>query len=251
MKATVTTLSGRIVDDATPYECALREGDPELAKIIGDKMDALGLQEERVRQYQNVFPNGVIEQEAFDFSEMEKAVNRCEDEDDQNPDLQAAINQQDNGSALIKALTQFRKDFEAHVKEEKVFHHNHILEAWRIYDKNVHQWSDNQLQVWWSLIHGLTLKLSSARNAQNFLFSDFKFLKVPSADVNIVDDFFLSDLSLSFSFGLFGWQGSAWLGPVDPVLSIRCHFQNICQTHTSNLQSLRDHTQTQGRRVNR
>ena len=184
-RTTVVDYSGRTVDNATPFQMALRAGDEIMAK----KIKAIYLQYDHDNgqtlldaQFNEVFPLGY----AAHLQEQKVSADTFE-RDHLNPlveaisnaspaDLQAALDKRDNGSALVQALNAFKAAFADLSLREKVFNPNHLLKAFEKYDAKFDAWyvnGDNpcrwlRLDLFWRQVTGWEERYMTANYAQSF-----------------------------------------------------------------------------------
>lgn len=237
LKGSAIDWSGRTIDEATPYQAALREGDEVLAKSIGEiylQNDPIHGKTVLKNQFNEVFPEGLKAHLASQMTTAEiferDFINPLVDEiTNASPEaLKAALAQQfDNGSELCNRLNSFREAFHELSHQEKVFNPHLLLSAFKKYNKNFITWNLDQnyhcnalrLTLFWRQVIGFEQRYLPANYAQifctglhNFVKHNFKisrrFNLIPFSGDNLnVTNFFPLSSScspgLGFDFAVF------------------------------------------------
>lgn len=257
VKDTVIDHVGREVDNASPYQIALRMGDMEMAKMIKRVALASNIPNAQQRldeQYIEVFPNGhdahLREQQenTFDFTTITNAIDRANERD-----LQSALNKQNNGSDLCSKLDDFRDLFTAHSLSEKTFNPNHLQKAFDIYNANFDRWNWNQRDLFWRQVIGYAQRYMPLCYMQAFCQGLYNLTEKNPRDALTRDDSCQNDITnsritlssldadptsrLGFDFGVYSYYGGC--SGVHPAWSrAAILLQILCRTKTSELQSL-------------
>lgn len=163
LKGTTIDYSMKTIKDLTPFQAALCAWDDEMCDMLAKYMTP----EKATRQYQEIFPEGhqpyVEAQTPFDFSTVITAIVQSTDDE-----IDAALNKEQNDSALGNALNQFRIDFTLRSQQEKVFNLKHLLKAYECYDQRFRHWEFNQLNLFWRQVIGFVQRFLPANIAQDF-----------------------------------------------------------------------------------
>jgi hypothetical protein len=183
-KATVVNYSGRTIDEATPFQMALREGDEIMAEKIKTSYlesnpDGEALLE---AQYNEIFPDGYAahleeQKQSADSFERDYLDPLIETITNASPaDLEAALNKDENGSELCQKLNAFKVTFTALSYRESVYNPLHLIKAldkreskyseWYINDDNPHRWL--RLDLFWRQVIGWEERYMTANYAQSF-----------------------------------------------------------------------------------
>jgi len=180
-KATVTDYSNRAVNDATPFQMALRAGDEIMAKKIKAIYLAANPGEGQAvldAQFNEAFPNGYaahLEEQKRSADEFERnvlnslvaAFYRAS-----VADLKSSLRKRDNGSELCRKLREFKDAFHALSMQEKVYNPNHLRKVFQEYD----DWYDDcdngprwlQSNLFWRQVIGWEERYMTANYAQSF-----------------------------------------------------------------------------------
>ncbi|HSW69928.1 MAG TPA: hypothetical protein VLI69_07265 [Gammaproteobacteria bacterium] len=238
-KATVVDYSGREVDNATPFQAALRAGDDIMAykiKIIYLEHNPRDGQAVLNAQFNEVFPDGCIAHletqttsaNNFERNYLNPLVDAITNASD--ADLQAALNKRDNGSALSRALTVFKNEFDALSRREKVFNPCHLQKVFAKYDKKFNAWYHpdwSRLDLFWRQVIGWEERYLPANYAQQFCVGLTKYGSLPrkfkfslrNSPINL--NFFPLDADPSFQLGSdfaiysINGAGCGWLRGMD------------------------------------
>jgi len=130
--STVKDYSDRTITGMTLLQAAAAAGDIEMCLMLKNYMP----EEEFATQIAEIFPKSIEEQEidqkssAFNFDTILEAILVAD-----TPDLDAALNKTDNGSALYCKLEEFRRQFSEFSNNEKIFNPHHLLHAFEVYNK--------------------------------------------------------------------------------------------------------------------
>lgn len=125
MRSDATDYSGRCYKGFTAFQAALLCHDVTLWKKIMPYFDKLDNgKEEKVKQFKELFPEGIPEQKPYDFSSLNAVFVRSSDDD-----IKAAINKEDNTTEIYQALKDFRKNFRDLAIKELFFNPSHLLKA--------------------------------------------------------------------------------------------------------------------------
>lgn len=181
-KATVTDYSGRVVDNATPFQMALRAGDEVMAKKIKAIYHAANpedAQAELDAQCNEIYPYGY----AAHLEEQKRRANLFEC-DIVNPlivafnnastvDLQTALEKRNNGSELHLKLQAFKDAFHRLSMEEKSYNPNHLLKVFEEYNRKIDAWNSNDdnpnYWLWLDLFWRQVIGWEERYMATNFL----------------------------------------------------------------------------------
>ena len=156
--------SGRIYQDFMPFQAALLCHDVTLWKKIEPYFDKLpNGREEKIRQFKALFPEGLPQQEPYDFNTSVQVISASPD-----AEIKAALEKTQNDTKLRRALTTFRSDFTAVAMKEIFFNPLHLIEALKIYDAQFDRWSWNQRDLFWRQVIGYTQRFLPAYYAQAF-----------------------------------------------------------------------------------
>ena len=145
---TVRDYSDRIITGMTLLQAAAAAGDIEMCLMLKDYLSP----DEFAAQLSEIFPDGIEANDAMlqenskrDFEPILQAVKQAilaecnpdpsnRNPDDPNNNLNVALKNQDNGSALCLALEEFRRQFSAISNNEKIFNPQHLLRAFEVYN---------------------------------------------------------------------------------------------------------------------
>src|SRR3990167_8454581 len=155
---------------ATPFQATLCAGDVEMCQMMMTIAKQHNMEGELQAQFEAIFPNGVEslaeqqQQNTFDFDPIVAAITNASD-----ADHQAALNKENNGSALCQALDAFREQFAGLSREETVFNPTHLLTAFERYDQEFDQWWNfGQRDLFWRQVVGYVQCFLPACYAQAF-----------------------------------------------------------------------------------
>lgn len=156
--------SGRIYQDFMPFQAALLCHDVTIWKKIEPYFDKLpNGREEKIRQFKALFPEGLPQQEPYDFNTLVQVISASPD-----VEIKAALEKTQNDTKLCQALTTFRSDFTAVAMKEIFFNPLHLIEAFNIYNAQFDRWSWNQRDLFWRQVIGYTQRFLPACDAQAF-----------------------------------------------------------------------------------
>ena len=183
-KATVVDYSGRVVDDATPFQAALRAGD----EIMAEKMKAIYLEANPDKgqavldeQYHEVFPKGYAvhlreqQENATEFlrdilNPLLWTMQRASEHD-----LIEVCEKRDNHSELLGALNKFRAVFTTVSCSEKVFNPYHLLKAFEKHNEKEFEIDSYYVarhlflrDLFWRMVIGWQERFLPANYAQSF-----------------------------------------------------------------------------------
>jgi hypothetical protein len=187
---TVNDYSGRTVDDATPFQAALRAGDEVMCKKIKDiYLERVpDGQAELDGQFNAVFPRGY----EVHLQEQQTSADQFE-RDYLNPlvdamtnasraDLEAALRKENlvenpsNQSQLFIQLNRFREAFKALALNDKVYNPQHLQKVFEKYNAKFDVWYVNQdnpdrwlrLDLFWRQVIGFEERYMPTNYAQSF-----------------------------------------------------------------------------------
>lgn len=258
VKDTVIDHVGREVDNASPYQIALRMGDMEMAKMIKRVAVASTIPNAQQRldeQYMEVFPNGhdahLREQQenTFDFTAIKNAIDGASERD-----LRAALNKENNGSPLCNELDAFRNLFTAHSLSEKIYNPNHLQKAFDVYNTNFDRWNWHQRDLFWRQVIGYAQRYMPLCYMQAFCQGLYNLTEKSPRDALARDDrcqnyitdsrITLSNLDadpncrLGYDFAVYSWAWAlgaygavARLRRVDGLLQSTCYESCVKQKH--------------------
>ncbi|WP_133129261.1 hypothetical protein [Legionella yabuuchiae] len=163
-KVTVMDYSRRKVKQKTAFQASLCAMDNELCAMLAHYMP----EEEMVRQYQEIFPEGhetySQEQTSFDFSSIVQAITQSSD-----ADVQMALSLVlPNDTVLWRELEQFRSNFTQRSSQEAVFNPQHLLKAFSLRDSQLDNWSWYQDDLFRRQIIGFIQRFLPANIAMDF-----------------------------------------------------------------------------------
>lgn len=164
-RGTTTDYSGRIIENVTAFQIALRMQDVEMWKMMEPYFIKLeDGQEERARQFNEEFPEGQpIEQLPYDFSQLVEIIAQSS-----NEDIKAAFEEQENDTPLCKALKEFRETFKVLSMQEKHFNLQHVIKASTIYNQLMDNmdWGLARCDLFWRKVIGYVERYFPACYAQ-------------------------------------------------------------------------------------
>lgn len=156
--------SGRLYTYCTPFQLALLVQDLDLAKKIEPYFDNLGNGKFwRERQVNELFPEGLPQQEAYDFSMLVQTITNSTEED-----IIAVLEKEQNDSPICQELNLFRAAITRLAMEEKFFNPLHLLEAYQIYDAQFENWSWKKRDLFWIQVVGYNQRFLPTYYAQAF-----------------------------------------------------------------------------------
>ena len=159
-----TDYSGRSYQGLTPFQAALSSHDVALWKKIEPYFDKLSDGEaEKVRQFRQLFPEGLPQQESYDFTELVQVISNSSD-----ADIMAALRKENNDTLICQALKGFRTAFTDLAIKEMFFNPSHLIDALKVYDAQFDPWSWNQRDLFWRQVIGYTQRFLPVCYAQAF-----------------------------------------------------------------------------------
>ncbi|MDF1678379.1 MAG: hypothetical protein P1U32_06780 [Legionellaceae bacterium] len=201
-----TDYSGRPYNNYTPFQAAVLCHDVTLWKKMEPYFDKLPKgQEEKARQFNAIFPESIPHQSPYDFSVLVETITQSSE-----ADIDAALRKIQNDTEICRALNQFRSAFTALSMEETFFNPSHIIEVFKVYDKQFDNWSRIQRDLFGRQVIGYIERFLPACFAQVFVqgLCDIVEHKIPlvrSLKFRYDHGFFfpLADTSgLGFDFGV-------------------------------------------------
>lgn len=175
---TVKDYSDRTITGMTLLQAAAAAGDIDMCLMLKNYMSP----EEFATQLAEIFPESIEAHEAslqrntFNFDAILAAISAAN-----IPDLDAALNKTDNGSALCRALEEFRRQFSELSNNEKIFNPQHLLRAFEVYNALWDQ-CDKKRDLFWRQIIGYTQRFMPACYAQAFSQGLYHLVKVDQPD---------------------------------------------------------------------
>lgn len=160
--------SGRVYREVTPFQAALLSHDvrigykilPLFKQINKEGFDA---QEEKAKQFNTLFPEGLPDQKPYDFSIIIQVISESSAHD-----LQAALEKKQNNTPLCLALNAFRKEFTSLAQEEIFFNPQHLIKAFEVYRAQFDTWSQVQCDLFWRQVIGYIQRFVPTCYAQAF-----------------------------------------------------------------------------------
>lgn len=167
LKGEAIDYSGRTIHHVTPFQAALCAWDNEMCEMLAKYMDP----EEVVRQYNEIFPEGIEAYRAlqtpFDFSGVVNVISQYS----KYPEtiIQLILNRDIyiNDLSLCKRVTQYRIDFTNCSNQEKIFNPSHLIQAYQLYIENFYRWNWSQRDLYWRQIYGYVFRFLPANIAQD------------------------------------------------------------------------------------
>lgn len=264
-EVTVTTRTGRVLKDITPLKGALRERGDRMAAMIKGYFINNGWLDKFNTQYDAVFPDGVTDEEGFDFSEIVAAITQA----GATPaDIKAQLANQQNGSALCAAFNDFREAFTKQNMAEAVVNPNHLLHSWDTYRVNWSNWSFDQCDLYLNQVFGYSQRLLPANMAKDvsqgvYYIQEKNEPRRVSSDVSLREDSAAGGVCVTLHLGagflfwvdIFGLgvsRGGMLRGVGAPGASrALAALQNLFRAHTSVLQNLSSGIDHHARRIER
>ena len=183
---TVKDYSDRTITGMTLLQAAAASGDIEMCLMLKKYMAP----EEVATQLAEIFPDGIEANDVMlqenskrDFEPILQVVKQAilaernpdpNNPGDSNNNLNVALKNQDNGSALCRALEEFRRQFSAISNNEKIFNLQHLLRAFEVYNALWDQCERDSSRkykehdLFWRQIIGYTQRFMPACYAQAF-----------------------------------------------------------------------------------
>lgn len=211
----VTDYSGRSYKDFMPFQAALLCHDVTLWKKIESYFDKLPDGEaEKVRQFRQLFPEGLPRQESYDFTELVQVISNSSD-----ADIMAALRKENNDTPVCQALNGFRTAFTDLAIKEMFFNPSHLIDALKVYDALFDRWSWNQRDLFWRQVIGYTQRFLPTCYAQAFCQGLYYILEEKKPLSRSLKFTFgggvyypLTDSSgLGFAFGIYAGDGGGCL----------------------------------------
>ncbi|WP_133130035.1 hypothetical protein [Legionella yabuuchiae] len=237
-----TDYSGRSYQGLTPFQAALSSHDVALWKKIESYFDKLPDGEaEKVRQFRQLFPEGLPQQKSYDFTKLVQVISNSSD-----ADIMAALRKENNDTPICQALNGFRTAFTDLAKKEMFFNPSHLIDALKVYDAQFDRWSWNQRDLFWRQVIGYTQRFLPACYAQAFcqgLYYILEEKKPLSRSLKFQYDgssyYPLSDSSgLGFDLGWAGGLRGAWLDARGYPRGAGAHLDKLCRANTAELLGL-------------
>jgi len=176
---TVKDYSDRTITGMTLLQAAAASGDIDMCLMLKNYM----LPEEFATQLAEIFPEGIEAHEdeqqrnAFNFNAILAAIRAAN-----TPDLDDALNKTDNGSALCRALEEFRRQFSELSNNEKIFNPQHLLRAFEVYnalwERDGSDRDYKKRDLFWRQIIGYTQRFMPTCYAQAFAQGLYYLVKV-------------------------------------------------------------------------
>ncbi|MCX7125631.1 MAG: hypothetical protein NTU49_07795, partial [Gammaproteobacteria bacterium] len=270
---TVKDYSDRTITGMTLLQAAAAAGDVDMCLMLKNYMSS----EEFSTQLAEIFLEGIEAHESeqqrntFNFDAILAAIREAN-----TPDLDAALNKTDNGSALCRALEEFRRQFTEISNREKIFNPQHLLRAFEVYnalwDQCERDGNDRDYKkrdLFWRQIIGYTQRFMPACYAQAFSQGLYYLVKVdqpdswrPEAfkrDLKLrCDNFSYFPLPLDSRSGL-GFDFAIYAGRADgarcaapcrlpgPASWVASFFKNFCRAKTAGFQNITPRVRVQSR----
>jgi len=152
--------SGRTVS-GTPLQIALHEWDDDMWKMMEPYFNQIpNGQAEKERQIQPRYPHA-----AFNFSAIIAAIDAASE-----IDLEAALNKEQNNTAICRALNTFRQSFTERSMQDSPFSPQHLVTAFGAYHikKKYDHWTWNRQDLFWCQVIGFAERFVPACYAQAF-----------------------------------------------------------------------------------
>lgn len=233
--------SRRTVNNVTPFQAALCAWDDEMCEMLAKYMAP----EEVNCQYKEIFPEGhekyFAGQTPFDFSVLVDVITSSS-----APDVQAALNKQQDGSLLCQTLNQFRANFTMCSQQEKVFNPKHLLKAFELYNQQFDNWDWDKRDLFWRQVIGFVQRFLPANIAQDFAQGLYYRVEEKEKARRSFDFRFgggtVFPLVFDSLFGLgfdYGVRAAASFGGRLFGRAVGDFLQNLCRAKTTSLESLR------------
>ena len=217
--------------ESTVFQAALFTHNVGLCEKLDTYFDKLNDgQTEKLRQFQEIFPEGFPKQKPYNFNKLIQAINDSCDEE-----VQTLLgNPLYSESPLGQAMNIFRKEFTDLAMKELFFNPKHLIKAFNLYNTQHPLWSFNQSSLFWCQVIGFS---------QRFLPAPYvcKLYSVRK------EDFFNLQPSsgLGFDFGVYGrlWCPAASCGGKSAPRRESCakdaaHLENFAKQTALELQKL-------------
>ncbi|WP_133130427.1 F-box protein [Legionella yabuuchiae] len=211
-QATAIDYSGRSYKDYTPFQAALLSHDVTLWRKIEPYFNKLpNGQEEKARQFKELFPEDLPKQKSYNFNTLVQVISNSSD-----ADIMAALRKENNDTSICEALKDFRTDFAALAMKETLFNPLHLITTLKIYDEQFTPWSWNQRNLFCNQVIGYIQRFLPACHAQALCQGLYSIVidKNPlRRSLNLQCDagvyFPLTDLAgLGFDFGVYSGTGA-------------------------------------------
>ena len=198
---TVKDYSDRTITGMTLLQAAAASGDIEMCLMLKKYMAP----EEVATQLAEIFPDGIEANDVMlqenskrDFEPILQVVKQAilaernpdpNNPGDSNNNLNVALKNQDNGSALCRALEEFRRQFSAISNNEKIFNLQHLLRAFEVYnalwdqcERDGSDRDDKKRDLFWRQIIGYIQRFMPACYAQAFSQGLYYLVKLDQSD---------------------------------------------------------------------
>ena len=244
-RSTATDYSGRIFEGVTLFQMAILSHDVALWKKIEPFFNTLSYgQAEKVRQFREIFPQGLPEQRPYDFSALIHIISNSSD-----TDLQTLLdNPLDTTTTLGQVINTFRKEFKKLTKEETFYNPEHLVTAFNIYSQQFNSWLAKQHYLFWSQVIGYIQRFLPTCYAQSFCQGLYKIatrkeplkrsLKITSTSKAYYP--IENAAGLGYDFGAYSYNGIRQeRRSYDGVLLGRLPlFNKLCRANSSELRKL-------------
>ncbi len=167
LRATVVDYSGRIIENASAFECALGADDLDMVKMIEPYFDKLAYtngEQEKAAQYRKQFPAGLEADPLYDFSALADVIAKSSEDD-----ILAELKHEDRDSDLNAALKSFRANFARRtITTGYHFNYGNIIRALGVYGFKIIRagLSSNHRDLYWRQVFGYVETFLSAYDAQ-------------------------------------------------------------------------------------
>ncbi|STX81436.1 Uncharacterised protein [Legionella busanensis] len=244
-RAKAIDYSGRSFE-CMPFQAALLAHDVTLWKKMESHFDNIpNGQAEKVKQFKEIFPNGLPDQKSYDFSALMQIISFSSDTDV----LMLLNNPLDTTSALGQTMKTFRENFTTLSMNELFFNPKHLIKAFDTYVQQYDSWSMNQSRLFWSQVIGYVQRFLPACYAQALcqglyyvVEKNDPLTRTLKFKYNSISYFPLNDSSaLGFGFGVYshmqGGETGMCVGGKEKWRAQRCkdNFEELCQANTSEL----------------
>lgn len=169
---TVTDCSGRLIENVTAFQAAIRAHDFEMWTMLEKYFECfVNGKRAKVKQFRMEFPSFneklpdafLTRNTPYDFSSIVDVINQSSDTDINN-----ALKNIANETAIFDVLNRFREEFTAISQKEKLYNAGHLLHAYSVYDNQYSVWRKNQRDLFWRQVIGYVQRYLPARYAQAF-----------------------------------------------------------------------------------
>ncbi len=177
-KVTATDYSGREIA-MTPLQAMIANGDIDMLDAVVEYIpNGLDIVRDQIKE---MFPSGVKvyfdNKDTFDFGPIVDAISSASSEELHSAlglvnasftETEKSKPKDDKELTLVQSLNRFRDQFSKRSHKDKIFNPNHLLRAFKIYDKNYDNWNLNQQDLFWRQVVGYTQRYIPACYAQAF-----------------------------------------------------------------------------------